>query len=77
MRTENHTSNTASNAARCSWRLTRVVASAHRSASLSSSGTWLTASTASRFSVGDTGSPARRSSWTNPASASSMAGRAG
>src|SRR5579862_1916574 len=60
----------------CQWLadFTMVAPSAYLSASRSSIGMWWTASAASRCSVSETGSPARRSSSTNPERRFSMPG---
>jgi hypothetical protein len=71
-RSEKYTSNTVSNERQCELFFTSVAASAYLNASRSSIGMWRTASIASRFSVRLTGSPALRSSTTNPASRSSI-----
>src|SRR5687767_11183711 len=76
-RSEKYTSKTVSNAFQWALLFTSVAASAYLKASRSSSGMCLTASMASRFSVRETGRPARRSSWMNPVSRSSIVSRLG
>src|SRR4026208_294196 len=68
-----YTSNTVSKLRQCAWFLISVAPRAYLNASRSSIGMCCTASIASRFSVRLTGSPALRSSPTNPFSRSSMA----
>ena len=73
-RNAKYTSNTVSKVFQCAWFFTNVAPSAYLNASRSSIGMWPTASIASRFSVSDTGNPAARSSWMNPARRSSISG---
>ena len=69
-RNEKYTSKTVSNERQWALFLTIVAPNAYLNASRSSRGMCRTASMASRFSVSETGSPALRSSWTNPESRS-------